>query len=88
VTFKIDRTPGESCTTIKIIGRITAEDVGELKAEVDAGGGSVVVDLGEMSLVSVEVIRFLSACESRGVRLLNCSAWIRKWIDSEVKGRQ
>ena len=85
MTFKIDRTPSEHCTTIKIIGRITAEDLGELKAEVDAGGGSVVVDLGEMSLASAEVIRFLSACESRGIRLLNGSAWIRKWIDDEAK---
>jgi len=27
-----------------------------------------------MSLVDAEVVRFLSACESEGIQLLNCSA--------------
>ena len=36
-----------------------------------------------MSLVNLEVIRFLSKCETQGIQLLNCSAFIRKWIDRE-----
>ena len=83
MTFKIEHTPGENHPTIKIIGRVGAKDVGELIAELDAGGPGVVLDVGEVSLVSVEVIRFLGACESRGIRLLNCSSFIRKWIDQE-----
>ena len=81
MTFKIDRTQGQTYTTLKVVGRVRAEDVAALKAELDAGGGSVVLDLVEVSLVNAEVIRFLAACESRGVRLLNCATWIRKWIE-------
>ena len=83
MTFKIERTPGESYTTIKIIGRVPMEAVGELQAELDVGGPSVVFDLGEVSLVDVEVIQFLGVCEARGIRLLNCSTLIRRWIDRE-----
>jgi hypothetical protein len=49
-----------------------------------------VLELREVSLVDAEVVRFLSACESEGIQLLNCSAYIREWIVREreiaVKG--
>jgi hypothetical protein len=83
VTFKIERTAGEHFTTIKIVGRIGEEEVGELKAQLGAAGQSDALDLEEMSLVGVEMIRFLSECELRGTRLLNCSSLIRTWIDRE-----
>ena len=55
----------------------------ELRAQLDAIGESIVLDLGDLSLVSVDVVRFLSTCESQGTQLLNCPAYIRKWIDGE-----
>ncbi len=68
---------------VKLIGRIQTDHLSELRAELDAIGGSIVLDLGEVSLVNVDVVRFLSACQSQGTQLLNCPAYIRKWIDSE-----
>jgi hypothetical protein len=70
-------------TTIRLVGRIQTEHLSELGAHLEAIGASVVLDLGEVSLVSLEVVRFLSTCESQGIQLLNCSAYIRKWIDRE-----
>jgi hypothetical protein len=43
----------------------------------------VVLDLGEVSLVNLEVVRFLIEVESQGVQLLNCPTYIHKWIDRE-----
>ena len=83
MTLRIETTPGERCTTIKLIGRIRTEHLGELRAQLEAISTSVVLDLGEVSLVNLEVIRFLSKCETQGIQLLNCSAFIRKWIDRE-----
>jgi hypothetical protein len=48
-----------------------------VKAQLDAADPSAVLDFEEVSLVSAEVIRFLSACESQGIQLLNCSTVIR-----------
>jgi hypothetical protein len=42
-----------------------------------------VLELGEVSLVDVDAVRFLGNCESEGIQLLNCLAYIRKWIDRE-----
>jgi hypothetical protein len=39
--------------------------------------------LDEVTLVDVECVRFLGACEIRAATLLNCSHYIRDWIDKE-----
>jgi hypothetical protein len=83
VTLKIETTAGDRYTTIKLTGRIQTEHLNELKAQMDAVGTRIVLDLGEVSLVNLEVVQFLGSCEAQGIRLLNSSAYIRKWIDEE-----
>ena len=83
MSLKIERTPGKSFPTIRLIGRIQTEHLTELKAQLDAVGSTVVLDLGEVSLVNLEVVRFLRTCEWEGIQLLNCPAYIREWIDRE-----
>ena len=83
VTLKIERTPGKSFATIRLIGRIQTEHLSELKAQLDAIHRSKVLDLSEVSLVNLDVVHFLSTCESEGIQLLNCPTYIRKWIDTE-----
>ena len=83
MTLRIETTPGHQWTIVKLIGRIQTEHLSELRAQLDAIGGSIVLDLGDVSLVNRDVVQFLGTCESEGIRLLNCPAYIRKWIDSE-----
>jgi hypothetical protein len=83
MTLRIETTPGERSTTIKLIGRIETEHLSELRALLDAVGGNIFLDLSEVSLVNLDVVRFLIRCETQGIQLLNCSAFIRKWIDRE-----
>jgi hypothetical protein len=40
----------------------------------------LVFDLQEVTLVSLEVIRFLAACDVRGIELRNCPEFIREWL--------
>jgi anti-anti-sigma regulatory factor len=83
VTLKIEKTVGEHGTTIKLMGRIRAEHLGELKAQITASLPRIVLELGEVSLVDADAVRFLGSCESEGIELLNCSAYIREWIVRE-----
>jgi hypothetical protein len=39
-------------------------------------------DLEEVRLVHREAVRFLAACEERGVMLNNCPAFVREWIQT------
>jgi len=83
VTLKIEKTLGEHGTIIKLIGRIRAEHLTELKTLVAASAPEIVLELGEVSLVDADAVRFLGSCESQGIKLLNCSAYIREWIARE-----
>lgn len=83
MTLKIEKTLVEHGTTIKLIGRIRAEHLSELKAQVSASKPTIVLDLEEVSLVDADAVRFLGSCESEGIQLLKCSPYIREWIVRE-----
>jgi hypothetical protein len=85
VTLRIETTSGRKWTIVKLIGRIQTEHLSELHAQLDTIGGSIVLDLGDVSLVNVDVVQFLSTCESEGIQPLNCPTCIRKWIDREKR---
>jgi hypothetical protein len=82
VTLKIERLAGGHGTTLKLIGRIRAEHLAELKRQIAASAPST-LELKEVALVDAEAVRFLSACESEGIQLEHCSAYIREWIVKE-----
>jgi formate hydrogenlyase transcriptional activator len=62
---------------------LISEHLEQLKALVGDEGERVRLDLEEITLVDVEVVRFLSGCEAEGVELLKCSPYIREWIFRE-----
>jgi hypothetical protein len=43
----------------------------------------IVLDLEEVTLVDLDVVRFLGVSEAEGVELVNCSPYIRDWIFRE-----
>jgi len=47
------------------------------------GGAGTVLDLDEVTLVDVDVVRFLKACEAAGVEVVHCSRYIREWMPRE-----
>jgi len=83
VTFKIEKHRDRHSTSIRLIGRMRAEDLSELEKQVRESESKIVLDLEELDLVDVEAVRFLGMCERQGVTLLNCSPYIRDWIGKE-----
>jgi anti-anti-sigma regulatory factor len=91
VTLKIETTPGKRFATIRLIGRIQTEHLSELIVQLDAAGPNVVLDFSDVSIVNLDVVRFLGECESRGIQLINCPTYIRRWcreVGGKVKKRQ
>jgi hypothetical protein len=43
------------------------EHIEELKAQIKTGGPNVTLDLNEVSLVDLDVIRFLATCQTEGI---------------------
>jgi hypothetical protein len=39
-----------------------------------------ILDLSEVTLVDIAVVRFLISCENEGVELVECPPYVREWI--------
>ena len=87
MTLRIEKARDGPTTTIRLIGRIRAELLDELKAQIRGAGNSVVLDLEEVSLVDVDAVRYLGECQAGGVCLAHCSPYISDWITSERGGK-
>ena len=83
MTLKIESYSDGLSTTIRLIGRMRVEHLGELKTQIRESGSKITLDLEEVNLVDVDVIRFLGTCLGEGVRLLHCSPYISDWIAKE-----
>ena len=69
-------------------GRIEAENVKELRQllALEKTGQDVVLNLRDVTLVNHDAVKFLAGCEVDSIKLENCPAYIREWIE-RVKGR-
>jgi hypothetical protein len=85
MTCKIERHADGHHTTLRLIGYVQAEHLEALQAQLESNGPGTVLDLDEVMLVDVEVVRFLGGCEAAGMPLLHCSPYIREWIAREQR---
>ena len=64
--MKIEKYADEYSTTIRLIGRVQAEHLAELKTQIEESGPKIAMDLEEVDLVDVEVVRFLGRVKHKG----------------------
>ena len=83
MTLKIENIVRKRRTTVRLIGRVQAEDLEEVAKQLATSGPGVVLELDEVTLVDVDAVRFLNKCATEGVRLINCSPYIREWMSRE-----
>jgi len=83
MTLRIEKSSDRGQTTIRLIGRMRAEHVAEVQKQIEASGPTVTLDLEDVTLVDVQVVRFLGACETRGIALRNGPPYISDWIARE-----
>ena len=82
--FKIEKVAEGNATVLRLVGRINAQHLRELNQLItDANGKLVKLDLSEVTLVDLDVVRFLGDQELQGVELVKCSPYIREWIQRE-----
>jgi len=83
MTLRIERVSDRGVTTIRLIGRLRAEHLDALKVEIAESGSRIALDLEELSLVDVEVVRFLGTCQAAGIKIVHSSPYISHWIAKE-----
>ena len=90
MTLKIEKISNRQTMMLRLIGRIRSEHLDQVKALMEDDGPSIMLNLEEVTLVDVDVVRFLIVCEAEGVELLNCSPYIREWIlrEKDEEGKE
>jgi len=76
MTLKIERFRAR----VRLSGELRSEHLDQVKTELQKCGASAVLDLEEVNLADVEAVRFLNACETKGISVSHCSPYISEWM--------
>jgi hypothetical protein len=83
MVLRIERISDKRRTQIRLSGELRAEQLDQLKVEIERAGPRVALDLEEVYLVDIEAVRFLNACVAHGFRVLHGSPYIKEWMFRE-----
>ena len=81
MTLRIERSARQGITVFTLSGRMTAEEVAELKTLFDADYRTIVLDLQDVRLADRDAVKFLINCEADGMKLENCPEYVREWME-------
>ena len=87
MTLRIENYADKRKTMIRLSGRLQSKHLDELKTQMEGARPRIALDLNGVTLVDIETVRFLNACEKGGVELLHCWPYIQEWMIRE-KGRE
>jgi predicted metal-binding protein len=83
MTLSIERSGRQRFTVFTLSGRLEAEEVAELKKLIDGDYRNIILDLKDVRLADRDAVKFLKGCEADGMKLENCPAYVREWMDRE-----
>jgi len=85
MTLRIEFARTEDGSRLFLIGELRRDQIKEVQTEISRRPSPVTLDLHELALVDVDVIRFLNTCETQSVAVVNSSSFIREWMLQELK---
>ena len=88
MTLRIETLENRKAVTFTLSGRLDALGLVELQRLFDDHdeGKRFILDLKDVRLVDRSAVKFLAFCESGGIQIKNCPAYIREWISREERG--
>jgi hypothetical protein len=83
--FRIETAARGRSKAFILSGRIEAPAITELRrlCEGETDLRDIVFDLKDVSVIDRDVMRFFVRCEADGVKLENCTPYIREWMERE-----
>jgi hypothetical protein len=85
MTFRIETAARGRVTVFTLCGRIEKQAIAEIRSlfELQTDYHDIVLDLKEVGVIDRDVMRFFIRCEADGVKLENCTPYIREWMERE-----
>ena len=81
--LRIEKDSDGGVTTLRLSGRIQSDCIPSIRSAMNGGCTHKILDLTEVTLVDIAVVRFLVTCENEGVELVQCPPYVREWIARE-----
>jgi len=81
--LRIEKQSKGTSTNLKLSGRMQADGLSQLLAEIEKCDPLPSLDLEEVTLLDRDSVRFLIRCETEGIQLVNCPLYVREWITRE-----
>lgn len=81
--MKIEKDSHGGAVTIRMSGDFQREHIAELERQLEDRALRMILDLKEVTLVDVDFVRFLAACQLSDIKIVHCPKYIREWISRE-----
>lgn len=78
--LRIERDSGGCVTKLRLSGRIQSDQIASIRSEIGDGRASRIMDLRDVTLVDLAVVRFLVSCQDEGIDLVECPPYIHEWM--------
>jgi hypothetical protein len=86
--LRIERDHDECVGRLRLSGRIQSESLVCVRSAMKNACARTILDLSEVTLVDLGVIRFLINCEDEGIELIRCPPYVREWMLRERDERR
>jgi anti-anti-sigma regulatory factor len=84
LTVRIESVSANGETRFSLSGELRSEEVEQINAEIAKISPRIVLDCSELWVVDIDGLRWLKACEAMGVKIENCTSYIREWMRQEM----
>ncbi len=78
--LRIEKDCGGCVKRLRLSGRIQSDNISSVQSAMSEDCQRKILDLSEVTLVDLEVVRFLISCEDEGIELVQCPPYVREWI--------
>src|SRR5262245_9567389 len=80
---RIEKNSDGSVTTLRLSGRLQSDCIATIRSGMNDGCTRKSLNLTEVTLVDIAVVRFLISCENEGVEFVECPPFVREWMRRE-----
>ena len=81
--LRIEKESDDCVTRLLLSGRIQSDRIACIQSAMKEGCLRKSLDLRDVTLVDIAVVRFLMSCEDEGIELVQCPSYVREWMVRE-----
>jgi hypothetical protein len=78
--LRIEKDSDGCASRLRLSGRIQSDHIACIQSAMNDGCTRRILDLSEVILVDIAVVRFLIRCEEEGIELVECPLYVRGWM--------